>query len=135
MGREGPCSSSSTTWTWSWTFPSASSSSIMARRSPRARPRRSAVTRRSSRPTLGDDRTRGEGGERTGEALLHLDAVHAGYGEIEVLRGVSANVRADEIVSIIGALGAGKSTLLRTVIVMVKPTRGTIRLAGEENGG
>lgn len=84
---------------------------------------------------MGDERTRGEGGERTGEALLHLDAVHAGYGEIEVLRGVSADVRADEIVSIIGANGAGKSTLLRTVFGMVKPTRGSIRLAGEEIGG
>ena len=84
---------------------------------------------------MGDDRTRGQGGERTGEALLHLDAVHAGYGEIEVLRGVSANVRAGEIVSIIGANGAGKSTLLRTVFGMVKPTRGSIRLAGEEIGG
>jgi len=52
-----------------------------------------------------------------------------------VLRGVSADVRADEIVSIIGANGAGKSTLLRTVFGMVKPTRGSIRLAGEEIGG
>jgi branched-chain amino acid transport system ATP-binding protein len=84
---------------------------------------------------LEDDRTRGQGGERTGAALLRLDAVHAGYGEIEVLRGVSADVRADEIVSIIGANGAGKSTLLRTVFGMVKPTRGSIRLAGEEIGG
>jgi branched-chain amino acid transport system ATP-binding protein len=74
-------------------------------------------------------------GERAGEALLLLDDVHAGYGEIEVLRGVSADVRADEIVSIIGANGAGKSTLLRTVFGMVKPSRGSIRLAGEEIGG
>jgi ABC-type branched-subunit amino acid transport system ATPase component len=85
------------------------------------------VTRESSRPTLD--------GERAGEALLRLDDVHAGYGEIEVLRGVSADVRADEIVSIIGANGAGKSTLLRTVFGMVKPFRGSIRLAGEEIGG
>ena len=41
-------------------------------------------------------------GKRAGEALLHLEDVHAGYGEIEVLRGVSADVWADEIVSIIG---------------------------------
>ena len=73
--------------------------------------------------------------DRAGEALLRLDGVHAGYGEIEVLRGVSADVRADEIVSIIGANGAGKSTLLRTVFGMVKPSRGSIRLAGEEIGG
>jgi len=75
------------------------------------------------------------GDKRGGEALLHLEDVHAGYGEIEVLRGVSADVRADEIVSIIGANGAGKSTLLRTVFGMVKPSRGSIRLAGEEIGG
>jgi len=74
-------------------------------------------------------------GKGAGEALLRLHEVHAGYGEIEVLRGVSADVRADEIVSIIGANGAGKSTLLRTVFGMVKPTRGSIRLAGEEIGG
>ena len=70
-----------------------------------------------------------------GEALLHLEDVHAGYGEIEVLRGVSVDVRADEIVAIIGANGAGKSTLLRTVFGMVKPSRGSIRLGGEEIGG
>jgi branched-chain amino acid transport system ATP-binding protein len=69
------------------------------------------------------------------EPLLRLEDVHAGYGEIEVLRGVSADVRADEIVSIIGANGAGKSTLLRTVFGMVKPSRGRIRLAGEEIAG
>jgi branched-chain amino acid transport system ATP-binding protein len=72
---------------------------------------------------------------RDGEALLHLEDVHAGYGEIEVLRGVSADVWPDEIVSIIGANGAGKSTLLRAVFGMVKPTRGRIRLGGEEIGG
>jgi len=74
-------------------------------------------------------------GRPAGEALLHLEDVHAGYGEIEVLRGVSADVRADEIVAIIGANGAGKSTLLRTVFGMVKPSRGSIRLGGEEIGG
>jgi branched-chain amino acid transport system ATP-binding protein len=66
------------------------------------------------------------------EALLRLADVHAGYGEIEVLHGVSAAVRADEIVSIIGANGAGKSTLLRTVFGMVTPTAGSIRFCGEE---
>jgi branched-chain amino acid transport system ATP-binding protein len=74
-------------------------------------------------------------GKRDGEALLHLEDVHAGYGEIEVLRGVSADVWADEIVAIIGANGAGKSTLLRAVFGMVKPSRGRIRLGGEEIGG
>ncbi len=70
-----------------------------------------------------------------GTALLRLDEVHAGYGEIEVLRGVSVEVGAGEIVSIIGANGAGKSTLLRTVFGMVKPTAGIIRFAGEDIAG
>lgn len=73
--------------------------------------------------------------EGPGEVLLELQDVHAGYGEIEVLRGVSADVRAGEIVSIIGANGAGKSTLLRTVFGMVVPSRGRIRLGGEDIAG
>jgi branched-chain amino acid transport system ATP-binding protein len=72
---------------------------------------------------------------RAGEALLQIEDLHAGYGEIEVLRGVSADVGADEIVSVIGANGAGKSTLLRTVFGMVTPSRGRIRLAGEDIAG
>jgi ABC-type branched-subunit amino acid transport system ATPase component len=68
-------------------------------------------------------------------ALLALEAVVAGYDEVEVLRGVSVLVRAGEIVSIIGANGAGKSTLLRTVFGMVRPRAGTIRLDGTEIGG
>jgi ABC-type branched-subunit amino acid transport system ATPase component len=68
-------------------------------------------------------------------ALLDIDGLHAGYGETEVLRGVTAHVRAGEIVSMIGANGAGKSTLLRAVFGMVKPTAGRIRLAGEDVAG
>jgi len=71
-------------------------------------------------------------GER---ALLDLHGVVAGYDEVEVLRGVSVAVRAQEIVSIIGANGAGKSTLLRTVFGMLRPRAGSIRLDGREIGG
>ena len=67
--------------------------------------------------------------------LLQLRDVRAGYDEVEVLRGVSVDVRADEIVAIIGANGAGKSTLLRTVFGLVRPRAGSIRLHGREIGG
>src|SRR5258705_2301851 len=99
----------------------------MGRRSRKARPRSSAGIRRSWRRTLAAD--------GPGEILLELEDVHAGYRETGVRRGVSADVRAGEIVSIIGANGAGKSTLLRTVFGMVTPSRGRIRLAGEEIAG
>ena len=69
------------------------------------------------------------------QPLLALDAVVSGYDEVEVLRGVSATVRENEIVSIIGANGAGKSTLLRTVFGMVSPRGGSIRFDGTEIGG
>ena len=68
-------------------------------------------------------------------ALLALREVVAGYEEVEVLRGVSIDVRAGEIVCIIGANGAGKSTLLRTVFGMVKPRSGSIRFVGHEIAG
>jgi ABC-type branched-subunit amino acid transport system ATPase component len=68
-------------------------------------------------------------------ALLALADVHAGYDEVDVLRGVSLDARAGEIVAIIGANGAGKSTLLRTVFGMVPVRRGRIVLAGEDIAG
>ncbi|PYM13833.1 MAG: ABC transporter ATP-binding protein [Candidatus Rokuibacteriota bacterium] len=67
--------------------------------------------------------------------MLVLDDVRAGYAEVEVLRGVSLEVRSGDIVSIIGANGAGKSTLLKTVFGLVTAHGGSIRLAGEELAG
>ena len=67
-----------------------------------------------------------------GDLLLQLSDVRAGYEEVEVLRGVSLDVRAGEIVSIIGANGAGKSTLLRTIFGMVPARSGRIVLGGED---
>ncbi len=68
-------------------------------------------------------------------ALLEIRDVHAGYGETEILHGVSADVAEGEIVVLIGPNGAGKSTLIRTVIGILKPTKGTIRFAGEDITG
>jgi branched-chain amino acid transport system ATP-binding protein len=47
--------------------------------------------------------------------LLQLEGVHAGYGAIEVLKGVSIEVEKGEIVAVLGANGAGKSTTLMTI--------------------
>ena len=47
--------------------------------------------------------------------LLEIRDLHAGYGELEVLRGIDLTVEAGEMVAVLGPNGAGKSTLLRTI--------------------
>jgi len=49
------------------------------------------------------------------EVMLRVTAMHAGYGPVDVLHGISLEVRRGEIVSLIGANGAGKSTMLRCI--------------------
>jgi branched-chain amino acid transport system ATP-binding protein len=70
-----------------------------------------------------------------GAALLRVDDLHVRYGGIRALRGVSLEVRAGEIVTLIGSNGAGKSTLLRAVSGLVRPHAGRIWLAGAEITG
>jgi len=60
--------------------------------------------------------------------LLEVDALEAGYDDALVLRGVSLQADAHEIVAVIGPNGAGKSTLLRAVYGLVTRRAGTIRL-------
>jgi ABC-type branched-subunit amino acid transport system ATPase component len=66
-----------------------------------------------------------------GVPLLGVHDVHAAYGKVRVLDGVSLAVWPGEVVSLIGPNGAGKSTVLKTVMGILKPTRGEIVLAGE----
>ena len=63
-------------------------------------------------------------------ALLELDNVHAYYGNIHALKGISLNIDKGEIVTLIGANGAGKSTTLRTTSGLLRPRQGSIRLDG-----
>ena len=65
------------------------------------------------------------------EPLLKVDAIDVSYGAIRALRGVSLEVNAGEIVTLIGANGAGKTTTLRAISGMLKPTDGTIRFDGD----
>ncbi|MCC8977638.1 ABC transporter ATP-binding protein [Bradyrhizobium acaciae] len=62
-------------------------------------------------------------------ALLSVTDVHISYGKVEAVRGVSLDVAANEIVTIIGANGAGKTTLLNA-IMGVLPVRGRTTFAG-----
>jgi ABC-type branched-subunit amino acid transport system ATPase component len=69
------------------------------------------------------------------DALLELRDVHAGYGKLEILKGVSLEVREGEIVALIGPNGAGKSTVLKTIFGFLKPTQGSVRFRRREVGG
>jgi branched-chain amino acid transport system ATP-binding protein len=66
-----------------------------------------------------------------GETLLKLDGVHAGYGMIEVLKGISLEVGKGEIVTVIGANGAGKTSTLNCISGIVKVRGGSITYDGQ----
>ncbi|NJN82968.1 MAG: ABC transporter ATP-binding protein [Caldilineaceae bacterium] len=65
-------------------------------------------------------------------ALLEVDSIHAFYGNIHALKGVSLVVEKGEIVSLIGGNGAGKTTTLRSISGLLTPRTGTIRFDGED---
>ena len=58
--------------------------------------------------------------------MLMVKSVHAHYGAIHALKGVSFHVSKGEIVTLVGANGAGKTTVVRTICGLLKPTKGTI---------
>jgi len=62
--------------------------------------------------------------------MLELADVHAYYGNIRALRGLSLSVERGEIVTLIGANGAGKTTTLRTILGLVRPRRGHVSFNG-----
>lgn len=64
--------------------------------------------------------------------MLTVSGVHTYYGNIEALRGVDLEVKAGEIVTMIGANGAGKTTLLMTICGAPRVGRGTIEFEGTD---
>ena len=68
-------------------------------------------------------------------SLLALDDVRGGYGEVDILHGVSLDVEAGEIVVIVGPNGAGKSTALKAVFGLVQIRAGRVLFAGRELTG
>ena len=65
-------------------------------------------------------------------ALLRLDGVDTYYGEISILQQVSLEVRAGELVCLLGGNASGKSTTLKTILGIVQPRRGRVEFVGED---
>ena len=63
---------------------------------------------------------------------LQAIGIHKRFGANEVLRGVSLEAHAGDVISIIGSSGSGKSTFLRCINLLEKPNQGRIVVAGEE---
>jgi branched-chain amino acid transport system ATP-binding protein len=65
-------------------------------------------------------------------ALLEVSDLHAHYGAIEALKGISLTVDEGEVVTLIGSNGAGKSTTLRCISGLTTASAGTVTFAGED---
>jgi branched-chain amino acid transport system ATP-binding protein len=69
------------------------------------------------------------------QPILELLNVESSYGPVQALRGVSLAVPESKIVTVLGANGAGKSTILKTISGIIDPSKGQVKLAGEEIQG
>jgi branched-chain amino acid transport system ATP-binding protein len=67
---------------------------------------------------------------KKGEPLLKLTNVVAGYGDIEIVRGISLHVDKGEVVTVVGANGAGKTTILRTLCGLIPLKSGSLEFDG-----
>ncbi|HKZ71356.1 MAG TPA: ATP-binding cassette domain-containing protein, partial [Anaerolineales bacterium] len=63
--------------------------------------------------------------------LLRLTGINTHYGPSHVLKDVDMEIYEGEILCLLGSNGAGKSTTLKTIVGLIKPTRGGIEFRGE----
>lgn len=66
--------------------------------------------------------------------MIQATNIHKSFDELEVLKGVNLNVKAGEIVSIVGPSGAGKTTLLQILGTLDKPSQGNVMIDGQDVG-
>ena len=70
--------------------------------------------------------------EAAPQPLLELESVDTFYGQIHILQGLSLQVRSGELVCLLGGNASGKSTTLKTILGVVQPRNGVVRLDGED---
>jgi branched-chain amino acid transport system ATP-binding protein len=67
--------------------------------------------------------------------MLEVSGLKAGYGQVQILRGIDISVEAGEIVAVLGSNGVGKSTLNNNISGLYKPFEGSIRFEGRDITG
>ncbi len=70
--------------------------------------------------------------EKNMSDLLTLDKIAAGYGEAQVLSGISLSLREGEALALLGRNGTGKTTLINTIMGLTRRRGGTLTLAGRD---
>ncbi len=80
-------------------------------------------------------RPRAPGWQPTGDAILTVKRLTAGYGAASVLTGVDLVLDSGELVAVLGANGAGKSTLMRALAGLLRPVGGALLFAGRDVAG
>src|ERR1044072_6228055 len=63
--------------------------------------------------------------------ILEINDIHTYYGNIHALKGLTINVDAGEVVTLIGSNGAGKSTTLKTISAVLRPRMGSVHFQGK----
>ena len=65
-------------------------------------------------------------------AILEVQDVTSGYGEVQILWGVTLGLQEGKLTSLVGANGVGKTTLLKTITGLLKPWQGSVRFDGQD---
>lgn len=67
--------------------------------------------------------------------MIRIDNITKSFGNLQVLKGISLEIKQGEVASIVGASGAGKTTLLQIIGTLDRPDTGTVSLAGQDVTG